>query len=271
MCCRHIDLEPRYDTLTIEHSLPNGTLAKVGQYSRLGKDAVGRTMEFNSSVLLRMESDGSTEGSGFVVQFTVRLPGQPGAVPGAASPGETLQPEATVPSGGLCDAMFTVHGATYYTDEAGGYITNDLAWRRAQAGYVGDGADQPLALPPLPSGSLPRTWLRPYAPYSQCTWTFYLPRRAILTLWLEFLDLEEDADFLAVFKAPANGAAEDLPELLQYSGSHGDLPQAKRMLQYNTSVQGSTLVYVSFKSDAVGQLTGFLLRWVAWMVQRSSV
>lgn len=81
----------------------------------------------------------------------------------------------------LCARAFLVHNAS--AARTAGWVTNDYAWRRSDAGLSGDGGASAPALPSLPSGA-PFRWLRPYEPSTNCSWEFRLAPsfRANLTL-----------------------------------------------------------------------------------------
>lgn len=85
----------------------------------------------------------------------------------------TPAPAATT---NLCDSELLVHADTY--ERLDGYITNDLAERRRQAGMAGDGATAAPALPTLPTGD-PSTWLTAYDTYTACKWIFRTPPGSI--------------------------------------------------------------------------------------------
>lgn len=91
-------------------------------------------------------------------------------------PSPPLPPPAT----SLCLPTFQMHGPSYFRT-AGGYLTNDLAWRREQAGMSGNGSAAAPALPDLPAGA-PPAWLQRYQPSTTCRWTFVLPANASAVL-----------------------------------------------------------------------------------------
>ncbi len=85
----------------------------------------------------------------------------------------------------LCDSEFLIHEATY--ERVGGYITNDLAERRRQAGMAGDGATTAPELPILPTGD-PSTWLTPYDSYTACNWIFRTPPGSLTSFRIRCAD-----------------------------------------------------------------------------------
>lgn len=260
LCCpldlhplRFLDLEPEFDTFTVEWLSSNGTYLRAGRFSRLSDLPSSILRLDSSSVVLRLQSDAAMQYSGFVVQFTVRSP-EPAAALDGTSP-------SAANNNTLCSPMFVMHGAGYYTDSKGGYVTNDLAWRRRQADIIGDGSSRAPVLPDLPSDN-PSTWLQPYTPNTQCSWSFTLPANAYATLWLEYLDVEADTDYLMVLKPRQGSAVGDLVALAQFTGRATRLNVQQRSFVYDAATQGSTTFYVSFRSDMAVQLSGFILRCV---------
>ena len=76
-----------------------------------------------------------------------------------------------------------MHSGSYYLP-AGGYITNDLKKRRADAGLDGDGTSSAPQLPDLPT-TFPDTWLAVYGSNTACTWEFQTPDDAVTTMVIE--------------------------------------------------------------------------------------